>query len=65
MGDDGRWDPEQLERGYRYYKALEHQRRGWLVIRARVCDFLWKHRWELRQPDQIDRAALDEKRLYL
>lgn len=26
---DGRWDPEQLERGYRYFKALE--RRGDVV----------------------------------
>jgi hypothetical protein len=58
MGD-GRWDPEHLERGYRYFKALEHQRRGWMVIRERVRDFLAARRWELRQPEQLERAALE------
>jgi hypothetical protein len=56
---DGRWDPEQLERGYRYFKALEHQRRGYVVIRERVRDFLWRKRWEIRQPEAIERAALE------
>jgi hypothetical protein len=57
--DDGRYDPEQLERGYRYYKALEHQRRGWMVIRELVRDFLAGRRWELRQPEQLERASLE------
>jgi hypothetical protein len=56
---DGRWDPEELERGYRYFKALEQQRRGWLVVRERIRDFLAARRWELRQPDQLERASLE------
>jgi hypothetical protein len=57
--DDGRFDPEQLERGYRYFKALEHQRRGYIVIKERVRSFLLARRWELRLPDQLERAALE------
>lgn len=58
MGD-GFLDPEQLARGYRHYKALEHQRRGYAVVRELVRNFLAARRWELRQPEQLERASLE------
>ncbi|HEX8010210.1 MAG TPA: hypothetical protein VF814_04660 [Casimicrobiaceae bacterium] len=59
MSSDGRYDPEQLARGYRYYKALEHQRRGFVVIVAMIREYLEQRRWELRQPEQLEGAALE------
>lgn len=52
------WDPEALERGYRYFKALEYQRRGYVCIRELIADELLQRRWDLRTPEQIAEAAL-------
>ncbi len=52
-------DPEALQRGYRYFRALQVQRRGYVVIRELVQTFLAARRWTLRRHDDVERAALE------
>lgn len=41
----------ELERGYRYYKAMELHRRGYVIIRDAISDFLHRRYWGIRRQD--------------
>lgn len=58
MGKGVIFDPEALARGYRYFRALELQRRGYVLIRDMIRDFLVSRRWALQRPNEIEGAAL-------
>src|SRR6266540_2104184 len=51
-GDDA------MQRGYRYYKQLEAERRGYAFVRDTIAEFLINRRWELGQRDQVHVVAL-------
>jgi len=47
------------ERGYRYYKQLEAQRRGYAFIRDTIAEFLINRRWQLGQREQVQAVVLE------
>jgi hypothetical protein len=53
-------DSEAMQRGYRYFKQLQTERRGYAFIRDTIAEFLINRRWELgQQRDQVYIVALE------
>lgn len=45
------------ELSYRFVRALEHHRRGYVVVRDFIREELHRRRWSLRLPEHIEQAA--------